>query len=128
MHRRVLLLFFFLLAWATRVEAEPEAWPVFAPEMMPAQALSSSPTALAGLALLRFYQHVISPLDGPSCAFRPTCSAYAVRAVRRYGLLQGVLMAADRLERCNPYASLGHYPVDLDGHLHDDLEANDVFR
>ncbi len=49
-----------------------------------------------------FYQHHISPMDGPKCPFYPTCSAYAQQALKRYGALWGTLMMADRLIREYP--------------------------
>ena len=59
-----------------------------------------------------FYQHGISPLKaGPSCRFEPTCSNYALTAVRRYGVLRGVLMAAIRLSKCGPWHPGGWDPV-----------------
>jgi uncharacterized protein len=54
---------------------------------------------------------LISPLLPRRCKFEPTCSAYAVEAVRTYGPLRGVLLAAWRLLRCNPFSHGGHDPV-----------------
>jgi putative membrane protein insertion efficiency factor len=61
----------------------------------------SNELKLVAFVALRVYQRLISPQDRPSCMFEPTCSAYAAEAIRRYGLLRGILMAADRLHRCN---------------------------
>ncbi len=61
--------------------------------------------------MIRFFQIVISPQDGPSCRFRPTCSAYGKIAVLRYGALMGAILAGDRLIRCNPYSTPGNDPV-----------------
>ncbi len=55
------------------------------------------------LALIRFYQRHISPNTPPSCRFRPTCSAYALEAIEKYGALKGGLLALRRLLRCNPF-------------------------
>lgn len=55
------------------------------------------------LGLLRSYQVVISPMTGPTCRFYPSCSEYAVRAVRRHGPLRGARLAAWRVLRCNPW-------------------------
>lgn len=65
----------------------------------------------AGYLLIRFFQVVISPQDGPNCRFHPTCSAYAVAAVERFGLLAGSILAGDRVLRCNPYTPPGEDPV-----------------
>lgn len=55
------------------------------------------------LALIRFYQTQISPLTPPSCRFRPTCSAYALEAINKYGAMKGGWLAFKRLLRCNPF-------------------------
>ena len=61
--------------------------------------------------LIRFFQEVISPQDGPNCRYSPVCSAYGRQAVERYGAFIGAIMAGDRLLRCNPYAPHGHDPL-----------------
>ncbi len=55
------------------------------------------------LALIRFYQRSISPCFPARCRFRPTCSAYAVEAITKYGALKGGWMATKRLCRCHPF-------------------------
>lgn len=47
----------------------------------------------------------------PSCRFQPSCSAYAITALRRYGALRGGWLAAKRLLRCHPWGGSGHDPV-----------------
>ena len=61
--------------------------------------------------LLRGYQVLISPLLPPACRFTPTCSEYALEAVRQYGALRGIYMAARRLLRCHPFHPGGYDPV-----------------
>ena len=61
------------------------------------------------LALIRFYQHYISPLRPPSCRFMPTCSAYAVQAITKYGALKGGWLTLKRLLRCNPFYKGNYY-------------------
>jgi hypothetical protein len=61
--------------------------------------------------LIRCYQACVSPLLGPCCRFEPTCSAYAVEAIRRKGVLRGTLLAAWRVLRCNPFCRGGYDPV-----------------
>ena len=61
------------------------------------------------LALIRFYQHYISPLRPPSCRFMPTCSAYAVQAITKYGALKGGWLTFKRLLRCNPFYKGNYY-------------------
>lgn len=53
--------------------------------------------------MIRFYQREISPLRPPCCRFIPTCSAYALEAVEKYGVLKGGLLAVRRILRCNPF-------------------------
>lgn len=66
------------------------------------------------LALLSLYQRTISPLFGPTCRYYPTCSEYAVVAVRRFGAVRGSWLAARRLGRCHPWTPGGvdHVPHD----------------
>ncbi len=47
----------------------------------------------------------------PSCRYQPSCSAYAIAALRRYGALRGSWLAARRLARCHPWGGSGHDPV-----------------
>jgi hypothetical protein len=58
-----------------------------------------------------FYRRLISPLLGPRCRYEPSCSAYAEQAIREYGILRGVVLAAWRILRCNPWSHGGHDPV-----------------
>lgn len=57
--------------------------------------------------LIRLYQMTISPLTGPTCRYHPTCSAYALRAVREHGPLKGLVLTGWRLLRCNPWSPGG---------------------
>ncbi len=61
------------------------------------------------LALIRFYQKYISPAFPPRCRFRPTCSAYAVEAITKYGALKGGWLALRRLLRCHPFSKADPY-------------------
>jgi len=63
------------------------------------------------IALIRGYQRLISPLIGPCCRFVPSCSEYAIDAVRMKGCLVGLLLAAWRILRCNPFCKGGYDPV-----------------
>ena len=55
------------------------------------------------IGLIRFYQKAISPMRPPCCRFIPTCSAYAVEAVEKYGAWKGGWLALRRVLRCNPF-------------------------
>lgn len=70
-----------------------------------------NPLAFAAIGLIRVYQRVISPFLPPSCRFTPTCSAYAVTALQRYGLLHGGWLALKRVGRCHPWNPGGYDPV-----------------
>lgn len=61
--------------------------------------------------LIRFYQRWISPVKGKSCRFYPTCSAYAVDAITKYGSLKGSYMAIRRILKCHPFHPGGYDPV-----------------
>lgn len=64
-------------------------------------------------ALIRFYQIVISPMLAPRCRYVPTCSQYAIEALKMHGLSQGVWLATKRICRCHPFAGYGYDPVPL---------------
>ena len=59
------------------------------------------------IAPIRAYQLFLSPLLGQRCKYHPSCSEYAVGAIRRYGVLRGAVLAAWRLLRCNPWSHGG---------------------
>jgi uncharacterized protein len=61
--------------------------------------------------LLKGYRLAISPLYGQVCRYHPSCSAYALEAVRAHGSLRGTWLAARRLGRCHPWAAGGYDPV-----------------
>lgn len=66
---------------------------------------------LALVLLLRIYRWVLSPLLGPRCRFEPSCSNYAEEALRRFGIVRGLLKTAARLGRCHPFHPGGFDPV-----------------
>ena len=61
--------------------------------------------------LIRFYQVFISPLFPPCCRYYPTCSSYALEAIKKYGPLKGSFLAIRRILRCNPFHKGGYDPV-----------------
>ena len=61
--------------------------------------------------MVRWYQRRVSPLLPPSCMYMPSCSEYAIQAVRRYGALKGSRLALMRVVRCNPLHKGGYDPV-----------------
>ena len=68
---------------------------------------------LTGMLLLHvyFYRCCISPLTPPSCRYTPTCSEYAIQALRKHGPLRGMWLALRRILRCHPWGGSGYDPV-----------------
>jgi putative membrane protein insertion efficiency factor len=64
--------------------------------------------AVAGV--IRAYQIAASPFPSP-CRFTPSCSAYTLEAVRRYGAMRGAWIGLKRICRCHPFGGSGHDPV-----------------
>jgi uncharacterized protein len=58
------------------------------------------------------YRRVISPLLPPRCKYAPSCSEYAIQAIGEFGILRGLVLAAWRLLRCNPFSHGGFDPVE----------------
>lgn len=63
------------------------------------------------IALLKVYQKYLSPLKGATCRFYPSCSAYALEAVQKYGAVKGCFLAVKRLLKCHPFHPGGYDPV-----------------
>ncbi|MEI7500538.1 MAG: membrane protein insertion efficiency factor YidD [Bacteroidota bacterium] len=57
--------------------------------------------------LIRIYQGAISPYLMPSCRYTPSCSAYGIEAIRRYGPFRGSWLALKRIGRCHPWGGSG---------------------
>jgi putative membrane protein insertion efficiency factor len=83
--------------------------------------------ALPLIWLVRGYQLILAPLEAPSCRFYPSCSAYAITALERYGPLKGTWLAVRRLLRCHPWnpGGVDHVPekaltrpLERAGHAH----------
>lgn len=65
----------------------------------------------AAVILIRFYQKAVSPYLPPSCRYYPTCSAYAIEAIEKYGFVGGTVLAVKRILRCHPLHAGGYDPV-----------------
>ena len=72
----------------------------------------TSELKFAATGLIRLYQKFVSSQDSPSCNFTPSCSRFGMGCIQEYGVLRGILLAADRLLRCNGSQS-PHYHLDL---------------
>lgn len=60
--------------------------------------------------LVRGYQLIISPHFPAGCNFTPSCSAYAIQALRKYGALKGLILTVHRIGRCHPWGGYGYDP------------------
>lgn len=76
------------------------------------------------LGLVHFYRYAISPLLAPRCRFYPTCSHYALEAIRLHGALKGGWLALKRIIRCNPLSEGGDDPVPTKCHCHKSTESD----
>ena len=65
--------------------------------------------------LITLYRKYISPIKPPCCRFTPTCSAYAIEALQKRGLIAGLILAIWRILRCNPFSRGGYDPVPTKG-------------
>ena len=64
------------------------------------------------IAIIKIYQWTISPILGVNkCRFTPTCSNYALEALKRYGVFKGTWLAMKRISRCHPFGGHGYDPV-----------------
>ncbi|MBV6484609.1 MAG: putative membrane protein insertion efficiency factor [Flavobacteriales bacterium] len=61
--------------------------------------------------LIRFYQLSISPMLGQNCRYDPTCSQYAIDALKKYGVIKGGWLGIKRISSCHPWGGHGHDPV-----------------
>ena len=89
------------------VPAEP-AWPGGLPSVLRAapQAVPRLPAYL-GIGLVYLYRYTVGVIFPGGCKYHPSCSQYAIDALRRYGLFRGVVLAGWRLLRCNPWSRGG---------------------
>jgi hypothetical protein len=63
------------------------------------------------IGLVKGYKYLISPLLPPSCRFYPTCSAYTIEAIEKYGAMRGTFLGLARILRCHPFCRGGYDPV-----------------
>lgn len=70
-----------------------------------------SPLAYILSLAVKFYRGAISPMLPATCRYTPTCSQYALEALRRHGALKGSWLTLRRIARCHPWGGSGHDPV-----------------
>lgn len=63
------------------------------------------------IGIIKFYRKFISPLKKPCCRFYPTCSAYSIEAIEKYGAVKGSCLAVRRLLKCHPWNDGGYDPL-----------------
>jgi hypothetical protein len=75
------------------------------------QRLGRSAVISLPVGVVRVYQKVISPWLPNSCRYTPTCSQYAIEALKKHGLIKGTFLAIKRIVSCHPWGGHGHDPV-----------------
>jgi hypothetical protein len=63
------------------------------------------------IVLIKIYQKIVSPILGPQCRFTPTCSSYALEALKKYGMFKGIWLSIKRISKCHPWGGKGYDPV-----------------
>ncbi|MCM0598877.1 membrane protein insertion efficiency factor YidD [Periweissella fabalis] len=80
------------------------------------------------IGFVRLYQKFISPLFPPSCRYYPTCSNYAIVALKKHGAMRGTLMTLARIMRCQPFVPGGYDPVPNTFNLRRNTNATDIAK
>jgi putative membrane protein insertion efficiency factor len=60
---------------------------------------------------IRLYQYVISPLIPGACRFTPSCSEYSAEAIKKHGVVRGIILGIKRIGKCHPWGGSGYDPV-----------------
>ena len=71
----------------------------------------ANPLTKLFIAIIRFYQLVISHILPSACRYTPTCSAYGIEALKKHGAIRGSVLTIKRIMRCNPWGGHGEDPV-----------------
>jgi len=92
---------------------------------------ATNPVSIPARWLIRIFQRYISPVDGASCSFYPSCSSYGLQAIEKHGVLIGIPMATERIIRNHHPNNPARYPVsEIGRHFYylDPVEANDFWH
>jgi putative membrane protein insertion efficiency factor len=71
----------------------------------------ANPLTKLFIAIIRFYQLVISPILPSACRYTPSCSAFGIEALKKHGAIRGSILTIKRIMRCNPWGGHGEDPV-----------------
>ena len=63
------------------------------------------------ISFIKFYQYLISPMLGSHCRFNPTCSNYAIEAIKKHNLIKALYLSFKRILKCHPWGKSGDDPV-----------------
>ena len=63
------------------------------------------------ISLIKFYKIFLSPFLGANCRYVPTCSDYAIQAIKQKGIIKGIYISCKRVLRCHPFGGSGYDPV-----------------
>ncbi|MDI6782116.1 MAG: membrane protein insertion efficiency factor YidD [bacterium] len=86
------------------------------PALSPLSIVKSLP-----LSAIIIYQKIISPQQGGVCNFVPSCSQFGLQSIKKYGIIEGILMTSDRLQRCH-YCVSGEYHYRPGGRFYDPVK------
>ncbi len=87
-----------------------------------------NPVSLSVGSMFYLYQKLISVQLSTNCMYNPSCSEFGIIAIKQYGLIKGVPLAADRLMRCNKLGALDVHPLKIDRHNHKVVEDIRTFK
>jgi putative membrane protein insertion efficiency factor len=113
------------ISWSSQATMNAPRMQMHHHESASSQVPEASVTSRIFLGAIDFYRSVISPVSGARCGFSPSCSTFGRQAVKEYGPIQGVMMTADRLTRCNIFKQPdADYSVLPNGRLFDPVFSN----
>jgi putative membrane protein insertion efficiency factor len=135
MKKIIFVVVFFLIAsiatasWECEWEDKPKEDRYGPEQLNQALADETSFGKITALGLIRLYQLFLSGKTGSECNFYPSCSRYGFDAIKKYGAIKGIIMANERVMRCNEWSYTANYPIDYQHSLlYDPVESNNTFN